>query len=320
MIAAYARRIFATGIVVMSGCSLFTYLGKFHRLFELTTHFRLQYWLGAFVAVIVMSFWRQWRWVAPAVLVLVLNSIHLYPWVITSGMAISTSPTGKLLKLAQVNVQYRNTQYDRMVAYLKNADRDIVILQEVNQEWVDRLVPIREIYPYSQIEARPTGSGIAVYSKLPFEKVETLHLGAADRPGIHIQFKLGDKIVNLITFHPLTPILPAKFAGSTKETAAIAELVAQTAAPKILIGDFNDTMFSHRHSQLLAKTQMRNVRSTAGSVIIPTWPSWLYFHWLMIPIDHCLVSDDIFTEVARSGGANGSDHLPLEVNLVLTDK
>lgn len=319
MIAASARRIVAIGIVVMSICSLLTYLGKFHRLFELTTHFRLQYWVGALVAVILMSIWRQWRWVALAVLVLALNSIHLFPWVITSGMAVSTSPAGRSLRLAQVNVQYRNTQYDRMIAYLKNADCDIVVLQEVNQEWIDKLIPIKEIYPYSHIEARPTGSGIAVYSKLPFEKVETLHLGAAERPGIHIQFKLGEKAVNLITFHPLTPILPAKFAGSTKETAAIADFVAQTAAPKILIGDFNDTMFSHRHAQLLAKTQMRNVRSTAGSMIIPTWPSWLYFRWLMIPIDHCLVSGEIGVNEVQAGEANGSDHLPLEVGLVIPD-
>jgi endonuclease/exonuclease/phosphatase (EEP) superfamily protein YafD len=41
----------------------------------------------------------------------------------------------------------------------------------------------------------------------------------------------------------------------------------------------------------------------------------MYFDWLMIPIDHCLVSDDIRVIMAQLGEAIGSDHLPLIIEL-----
>lgn len=314
MIIVYTRRIVIICIVIISICSLLTYFGASHRLVELTNHFRLQYWSGALIGITLMSIWRKWFWVVLAALVLIVNSIHLYPWTIKGGLQMNI-PSGKPFTLVQANVQYNNTQYERMITYFKQTKADIITVQEINQEWADKLNTLKELYPYTHIEARPQGSGIALYSKFPLGKVETLPLISEQRPCIRAQIRVFYETINLVTFHPVTPISAAKFEGSIKETAAIAELMNQTSSPKILIGDFNDTMFSYRHSALLAKTGLDNVRSSIGNLGIPTWPSWLYFRWLMIPIDQCLVSDGIYVNEIRTGDANGSDHLPLEVRL-----
>ncbi len=41
----------------------------------------------------------------------------------------------------------------------------------------------------------------------------------------------------------------------------------------------------------------------------------MIFKWLMMPIDHCLVSSDIRVIGVQTGEDVGSDHLPLLVEL-----
>jgi hypothetical protein len=52
--------------------------------------------------------------------------------------------------------------------------------------------------------------------------------------------------------------------------------------------------------------------------LLRTPPGWRHEHiveWLMIPIDHCLVSDDIRVIMALLGEPIGSDQLPLIIEL-----
>jgi endonuclease/exonuclease/phosphatase (EEP) superfamily protein YafD len=58
-----------------------------------------------------------------------------------------------------------------------------------------------------------------------------------------------------------------------------------------------------------------NVRDGFG--LLPSWPTFLFFKWLMLPLDHCLVSNDIRVADARTGEPIGSDHLPLIVEIEL---
>jgi endonuclease/exonuclease/phosphatase family metal-dependent hydrolase len=54
--------------------------------------------------------------------------------------------------------------------------------------------------------------------------------------------------------------------------------------------------------------------------LLPSWPTFLFFKCLMLPLDHCLVSHDIRVADARTGEPIGSDHLPLIVEIELEVK
>ena len=64
-------------------------------------------------------------------------------------------------------------------------------------------------------------------------------------------------------------------------------------------------------SSFVERTKLVNVRMGFG--LLPSWPTFVFFKWLMLPLDHCLVSDDIRVADARTGEPIGSDHLPLIV-------
>jgi endonuclease/exonuclease/phosphatase (EEP) superfamily protein YafD len=310
------QRLIQSGIVVIAVSSVLGYSGSWHQLLELFNHFRLQYWWGAALGLIAMALMKRWRWSWVAAAVLVLNSFHLVPWFFPSSNA--GQATGQRLKLLQSNVKYSSTQYEKVLAYIAEEAPDIVTLQEVDKNWLANLGALQTTYPYSQFEAEATGSGIALYSKIKPEQLARINLGLSWRPGLQVDFKLGETLVHLVTIHPPTPTEPPNFRARNQQFAEVTQHLLSLPAPKILIGDLNDTVWSTYHAQMLAQTQMVNARQGFG--LLPSWPSWLFFKPLMIPIDQCLLSPEITVAGIKTGPNIGSDHLPLVVELVVPKK
>ena len=305
------------GILIILVCSLLGYLGRFNYLLDLTNHFHVYYWLGALILLAFFLFTKKWRWIGVALICLILNSVVLYPWTVRSLQDNDPDPDGwASIKLVHSNVEYDNTDYAQLISYVNETSPDVLVLQEINKEWMPHLTELPKTFPYSKIEPSGHGSGIAIYSKIPFEKVETLDLCAGCRLSLYAQFKVGEHVIDFVTMHPSTPISPGKAAARNRQFEAVANYLNTLANRKILLGDFNDTMWSYHHAQLLEKTKLVNVRTRAKSFINPSWPSWLMLKPLMIPIDQCLISPNIWVSSVKTGRDIGSDHLPLEVKLL----
>jgi endonuclease/exonuclease/phosphatase family metal-dependent hydrolase len=67
---------------------------------------------------------------------------------------------------------------------------------------------------------------------------------------------------------------------------------------------------------LIERIGLINAREGFG--VLPTWPTYYGSTALMIPIDHCLVSEDIRVFNIRTGAHIGSDHLPLIVDIEIS--
>jgi endonuclease/exonuclease/phosphatase (EEP) superfamily protein YafD len=77
----------------------------------------------------------------------------------------------------------------------------------------------------------------------------------------------------------------------------------------------NTTTWSRYFRDFVGQSGLRSVRDGFG--ILATWPTFMGPRWMMIPIDHCFVSNDIRVVSASVGERIGSDHLPLIVELEL---
>ena len=96
---------------------------------------------------------------------------------------------------------------------------------------------------------------------------------------------------------------------------SLAKFVRTLTEPVILMGDLNATPFSPAFVDFLRASRLRDSRLGYGNQA--TWPAAL--RRAGIAIDHCLVSPQVQVTGRQIGGDVGSDHLPVIVDLSLTD-
>jgi endonuclease/exonuclease/phosphatase (EEP) superfamily protein YafD len=120
--------------------------------------------------------------------------------------------------------------------------------------------------------------------------------------------------ISILALHPPTPVRTDKFNNRNQQFARAAALLKSTSGVRILIGDLNTTMWSPYFADLIRESGLRDVRKGFG--LNCSWPLPLP-SFLQIPIDHCLVSDDLVVAGVTTGKRTGSDHRPLVVSLRL---
>ena len=303
-----------------------TWFGEHVWFLTLTNHFKFQYFLSSVVLSILFVLLREFKYTAVMILVACLNTVYILPWYFEFGAIESydvpssvssarSSKTIATIKLVHSNVQSQNSNYQSLQELIKKESPGIFVAQEVNKRWLSQLKPIEDVLPYTKIRTREDNFGIALFSKYPLDSAEFIYYGGATVPSIKVSFTVAERQVTLITTHPLPPINRAYFDSRNAQLSAISLETKTVQTPLVLIGDFNVTMWSKYYDVLEADGKLVNTRKGLG--IQPSWPTSL--SPLMIPIDHCLISED-FDVLESSVGPNvGSDHLPLIVTLGLRD-
>ena len=288
------------------------YFGRFHKYLELASHFRVQYLLASIVGLSVCLMVRDWGWAIGAAVSAAINLVAIAPWY-TGKRSSNNEAAGHRLKLVFANVYRVNKRREAFVAFALRHQPDIVIAQEVDAVWDKALRPLQEQYPYFEVLPRGGGSGIALFSRLAFERLDIVLPEGEGRPGILVKMNVGGSTVSLLSVHPRAPIRRGHLERRNKMLEAATSYLQSLPAPKICVGDLNTSLWSPYYRSFADQTKLVNVRKGFG--LLPSWPTFLFFRWLMIPIDHCLVSDDIRVIQARTGEPIGSDHLPLIVEI-----
>ena len=216
-----------------------------------------------------------------------------------------------ILRVAVMNVFYRNRAYLRGAAFIRQARPDVALVVEATQGWADALRAALPDYPHVVNAVRTDGHGMVLLSRLPLEEVQVLALGVAGFPSIQAAICVNGFRMSVLGTHPYSPMGPRHFALRNEQLLAVARHAAGQAAPLLLIGDLNLSPWSPVFSDLIRMTGLRDSR--AGFGVQSTWPAFLWPP-LRIPIDHCLVSPGVMVHRRHIGPAIGSDHLPVVVD------
>jgi endonuclease/exonuclease/phosphatase (EEP) superfamily protein YafD len=298
----------SVGLLTLAGA-----LGSWH-LFELTTHFRLQYLVLALGCVALFGAARTWRWVIVGVLCAAINAPGVIAWYVRPASAASPA-SPRAMRLLLSNVSHVNTRYSALVELVRAERPDVVVLQEVTAGWLPVLGELSEPYPHRQRTTRLGSRGMAVLSAFPLEEARVVHFAGSALPSIVVAVTLAGQRVSIVATHPATPVRRHWFHARNAQLDALGRFVRELTGPRIVIGDLNTSPWSPYYQRFVRKTGLIDARRGFG--VLPTWPTPLAVAALMIPIDHCLVSSELSVLDVRTGPNVNSDHLPLIVDVAV---
>lgn len=292
----------------LDGCSHEAYL---------LTCFRFQYLvvqLACFLGLIVL---RNWL---PLCLCLILTLPNIYavsPYFMQPVIAAHSAGQEKL-RICQINVNCANRQTERVIAYIKSSQPDVILLEELTEQW-DKVISSK-LPEYTSVAkvTRWDAFGIGIYSRIPFDNFEIKQYGNLKFPAIVTSIHWAERKVRVINVHTLPVLYSPNFKLHLMQIKEIADDAASSVCPTIVAGDFNSPWWSLPMQQLKIRSGLRTAAEGFGW--LPTWPKELQ-QWgsalcvsnplFMIPIDHCLVSKELAVTKFSVGDSVGSDHCPL---------
>ncbi|NBB94331.1 MAG: hypothetical protein GVY16_01140 [Planctomycetes bacterium] len=231
----------------------------------------------------------------------------------------SETPT---FRIASYNINYGNPNLRGVVAAIRQADADVVALQETNrasERYLRR--HLRKLYPHSRFEHRPRAGGFAFLSKVPLRNVRYLPRSKGWYGTYVATVNLAGRDIQLVNVH-LKPTVPregeemvAFLARWTREGGirrAEAVHILETLGgktPLVLLGDFN----SLPSSSVATYVKRRRLTDSYETATPPdkrehTW------HWKVNGIDWSFRLDYIYhaaamvTRTCRIIRGKGSDH------------
>ena len=299
----------ALGTVVATA-TILGFMGQLHWIMDLFSHFRVLY-LAVLIGISIPLLALHYRRAASTLLIFALINLTVILPLYVGGQK-TPAEQGHTLRAVLLNVNTQLGDPVRVSKFIKETDPDILVLEEINERWVNDLQWLVEFYPYSCIEAREDNFGICLLSKLPFEKSEVIYIGEAAVPSINAIVNTTNGPLAILATHPTPPVNTLYAKWRDAQLSQLPEYLPQN-LPTILIGDLNATPWSYQFKKLIKKSGL--IDSSKGRGIFPTWPNQKLI--LPIPIDHFLHSKDIFVSNKKVGPDVSSDHRPLIVDFCL---
>ncbi len=298
-------------VCLSASMTLLAFLARWWWPFELASHFRVQY-LGVLCFAICVQYARSKPLTGFLFLVLTVVNFgacfSLLP--ITNQELPQSTPN---LRCLWVNVNTANNNYARVLELIEETEPDVVVLGEVNKNWMKGISELEEQYRLVCSIPREDNFGVAMFSRVPAVDVKTPTLTPGPVPAIVATLDVDGTLVSVIGAHTFPPVGSHSMRARNQQLDQLGELCQQLPGHRVLVGDLNLTSWSPYFQDLETKSSLRDSRTAIG--IQPTWHTGLWF--ACIPIDHCLVSSEIEVIERRVESKVGSDHLPILIDLAV---
>jgi endonuclease/exonuclease/phosphatase (EEP) superfamily protein YafD len=296
--------------------------------------FRLQIAVGA-IPLLALGLLFRPRWLALlGVLGFAWNLAIVWPYLPGWGgtRAVASADPQAALKVVSVNLWYRNDSYDTAINYLMQTDADVIGLVELTPQWLTALQPLFDRYPYrADCMQRTPPCEVMLISKHPFVKSFAGRIDHKWPTIVWGQIAIDGRTVTVAETHLAWPLLPASDSANvslanalrpepllssepllqSRQVVALAQYLSGLDEDLVLMGDFNSVPWSTTQQSLRAASGLHN-----EGPMVETWPAWGPF-WLRLPIDHIFVRGALERRAFQRGPFVGSDHRPVEAEIVL---
>ncbi|HNR34833.1 MAG TPA: endonuclease/exonuclease/phosphatase family protein [Candidatus Hydrogenedentes bacterium] len=227
--------------------------------------------------------------------------------------AENRAPKGQTpnLRILQANVYNHFGDAGSLIALVREFQPDVVLLQEADDVWAERLRPIEAMYPRKAILPRYTRGGPDLGQYLRIESDEPRALSDKGIPAVMTTIRVNGRSVSLLNVHTAAPFLPGRAKSHRKQMRALTDFARSISGPVIVAGDLNSGPWSPLYKTLTREARLVSARQGFG--ILGSWPS--FFCPLRTGIDHVLASPDIAVVQCRVGKGIRSDHRPLLTEL-----
>jgi endonuclease/exonuclease/phosphatase (EEP) superfamily protein YafD len=289
---------------------------------------RLQYLILAIVCLLLFALANK-KWNVASVLFtlgllssIIIHSTRILPYLVGKKTVPDASQSIPLEKntfsILITNVLITNRNAAGLLQLVKEKKPDMLLAMEVDQWWVNQLLPLKKTYPFIVEYPHKNAYGMALYSKLPLKNRKIQFLKHEHVPSFHATVVLSsNQCFRFHGVHPVAPVPSEEYPDNVgeKEVALkkVSRMVLAEKLPSLVAGDFNDVSWSNTSKLFEKEGKLNNVRIGRGLYnsydarsIIKRWP-----------LDHFFVTKEFaLVELERQPDIN-SDHFPLYAKFVL---
>ena len=291
--------------------SLIGFAGKYSHWFDHFSNFRVQYLLLSVVLLVYFLVKKQRLGITLSFLSVLLNAWLVIAWFDTSR---KNSDVKTDFRIFHANVLFKNLDYLPVTKQIWEEKPDFVSINEATPAFINHFRKVlSKDYPYTFYVVAKNNTKVLVGSRTPF--VVDSAASFAVKGVLKLTTLIKGKPLTIIACHAYNPLVLKDFEMRNEQLKQMAQLVKKQTNPTLIVGDLNITPWSAFYQDFIEESGLTNCRKGFG--LNPTWPSWFFPMW--IPIDHCLINNQLETTDFRVGNYNKSDHLPVIIDLRFTD-
>lgn len=281
--------------------------------------------LGLAILLIGVAWWFHplyWRWIYGLMVACALVQLYYIGRYLPVGRRQSLRPrkhevvsADRSVSLLAANVKKSNREYQPLIDLTRRTQPDILMALEVDQQWVDALDVLSDMYPHQQLRPLDTGYGMAVYSRLPLEDAQFREAVVDGVPSLRARVPLaGGLAFRLYVVHPEPPVPFQDTEGRDAEMSAVAIEARDDPLPVIVSGDLNDVAWSITTQRFQQVSGLLDPRVGRGfyNTFSATMP------WMRWPLDHLFHDAQFRLLDMRREAHIKSDHFPMYFKLLLT--
>ena len=219
---------------------------------------------------------------------------------------------GPSIRVAHMNVFQPNVRHEAIIDRALASDADIISVQEVSPEWAAVLrAGLGGEYPYAHIEPRTNCYGIALFSRMPLDRVRTMTISGS--PFVEAFVCMKDQEVRVLAVHASSPIDYGHFRKRNAQLNALAGDILLNDTPTVVVGDLNTVHWDRAYARFCNRSGLRPLAGTE----LRSWPA--VGPIALIPLDHVLVSSQLASKGMTTFDLPGSDHRGLLAELQFKD-